>query len=160
MKAGILVLLIAVVLVSLCVSQPSETTTGEGASQPEQTEDITENVTPEPQETGPEMEAIVIEGPMEISAEQCSLRSMEGKMLVIHALGCAECPHVVEKIQEYEQELGTSVEYIDQNEDTHRLSALEISVPSTLYMPAVIIDCKVYTGNMGDRFYRESMEAL
>ena len=158
MKAGILILLIAVVIVSLCVSQPAET--GDSMSQPVQTEGIMEPVTPEPQETGPEMEAISIEGPMEISAEQCGLRSMEGKMLVIHALGCAECPHVVEKIQEYEQELGTSVEYIDHNEDAQRLSALEISVPSTVYMPAVIIDCKVYTGNMGDRFYRESMEAL
>lgn len=160
MKSYILVLLVAVALVSLCVSQPGDTgTTGTGAGQGE---DISQVVTPVQPPSAPQasMEPIVIEGSMEIGAEQCSLRKIDGKVLVIHATGCAECPYVVEKIKSYERELGIAVEYLDQEADATRLSALQISVANKMYMPAVIIDCSVYTGNMGDRFYKEQMQAL
>jgi hypothetical protein len=158
MRAYILVLLVAVALVSLCVSQPADTgTTGAG-----QAEDISQVVTPvqTPSASQASIEPIVIQGFTEIGAEQCSLRKIEGKMLVIYAEVCADCSYVVDKIESYERELGTAVEYIDQEADANRLSALQISVPSKIYLPAVIIDCKVYTGNMGDRFYKEQMQAL
>ncbi len=162
MRAIALTLLIAVVLVSLCVSQPSGTPSAPDAGsqdtgQADQTQGITGVVTPTPETT---IEAISIEGSTEISQKQCELRKIDGKILVIHAPGCAECPYVVDKIEEYERELGKTVEYIDQNTDAHRLSALQITVPNKVYLPAVIIDCKVYTGNMGDRFYKESMQGL
>lgn len=161
MRIAVLALVAIVVLTSMCVSQTQEAgqelrdTVQEVADAQEKLQEAAEEAA-----SGIAMQPLVIDGPMEISTVQCSLRGLEGKVVVIHAPGCAECPHVIDKIEEYERELGTPVEYIDQEEDSARLSALMITVPDKVYLPAVIIDCGIYTGNMGDRFYKESMEAL
>ena len=156
MKAAILAVLVAVMMVSLCTSQQpaapgsgGQETGGEGAAPGIPLVPVIQ----------PAIEQITVEGPLTISPEQCRLRDIDGKMLVIYGPGCSECGYVVDKIKEYQLELGTAVEYIDTDAGGIRLEALKISA-SNPYLPSVIINCRLYTGNMGDRFYKDSMSGL
>ena len=119
-----ILLCIAVVAVSMCVSQPGPDVTGDA--------------------TG---DVIVTGGPfligetMDLPRLICEMHELKGKVIVIHQTGCGACEQVVPNLREIEEENNLTFEYIDLNVDSSRMYELNIH---PFYVPTVIVDCTAY----------------
>ncbi len=121
MKKIILPLIAVVVAVSMCVSPFGPDVTGDT--------------------TGGEVPIFYIGETMDLPKSVCDINDLHGKVVVIHQTGCGACEKVVPVLNEIEQELNLTFEYINLKEDPSRMYELRIQ---PFYVPTVIVDCTAY----------------
>jgi len=121
MKKTILPLIALVVAVSMCVSPDNPGTNSTDVV-------VTNNV-------------FYIGETMDLPASTCEEHDLYGKVIVIHQTGCGACERVVPALEEIEDELNLTFEYVNLQVDPSRIFELNIQ---PFYVPTVIIDCTAY----------------
>ena len=129
-------MVMAVVLVSGCVTAPADGTSN--------------NSLPVPG-------IIYVQGDMDILEGQCMERQLQDKVIMIYSPTCPVCEATKPILLEAAGEKGVSVEEINLLNDRQRLDELGV-LP--YYVPTTIIGCKVFVGMEDKETFISAMEAM
>ena len=83
--------------------------------------------------------------------------NLENNIIIIHETGCSACSVALPRIRIIERELGKTYKYIDLAVPEDRGYLLNQSF-TTLHIPTLIADCKVYVGTRTDEVYKSILE--
>lgn len=83
--------------------------------------------------------------------------NLDNNVLIIHETGCSACAVAVPRIRMVEKELRKTYQYIDLAIPKDRDYLLNKSF-TTLKIPTLIVDCKVYIGTKTDEVYKSILE--
>ena len=87
---------------------------------------------------------ITLSDGMVIPAGQCSSRGIEDAVVVFYSPGCPACERALPELEELADEMpDDDFRFINLGTDREELDKLGL-VP--VYVPTVVIDCKVYVG--------------
>lgn len=83
--------------------------------------------------------------------------NLDNNVLIIHETGCSACGVAIPRIRMLEKELRKTYKYIDLAVPEDRDYLLNKSF-TTLHVPTLIADCKVYVGTKTDEVYKSILE--
>ena len=78
-------------------------------------------------------------------------------VIVIEKTGCPACATALPRLEQLEEELGKEFLYLNTAIDKERTELLALGFVPT-HVPAVVINCKVYTGALSKNKYKELIE--
>ncbi len=81
-----------------------------------------------------------------ISQANCSMRGLDGKVLVLESKYCGACRMTVPILEGIEAERGLDFIFLDLAEPKARQQLEQYGIMNT-YTPTVIVDCEVYIGH-------------
>jgi hypothetical protein len=93
----------------------------------------------------------------EMTIPDCSVRNLEGKVVIITGPGCAGCPRTITQMETIEKDLGKTFVFLDTAEDASAISDMGIA---TEFLPVILFDCEAYLGEKSDLFLKTQAEAV